>query len=191
MVWPARALPTSLHGTMVRAVRSPLTMIALLLLIGEWVVAAETDVNPPVISLDLTQQIRPVVESTHASLPCQQAPNSGYCRSRFGTNEEGNTFQEQYARVCQVFDTAAKCATPTATALDHHEGELHVVERVKLFLESAPGDPRPPQRVNRPVAAVDRNMRGEFLITYDAEDSSGNKAEQLVFAMIGRLSACQ
>ena len=103
---------------------SPLTMKALLLLLGAWAVVAETDVNPPVISLDLTQQIRPVVESAHASLPCQTAPNSGYCRSRSGTNAEGNSFQEQYARVCHVFDTVAKCATPTATALDHHEGEL-------------------------------------------------------------------
>ena len=59
---------------------------------------------------------------------------------------------------------------------------------VKLLVRSSPGET--PVHENNRVSDVNYRVRGEYLLEYDAMDDSGNRAEQVSFAMIltGRCS---
>jgi hypothetical protein len=91
---------------------------------------------------------------------------------------------EAYGKACNVLtDTAMTCAKPNATAFDHHEGnQIEVVETVMLYIASWPR--YPPVQVFQAVENIDYAQRGEYILYYDAEDSSHNHAEQLAFGMI-------
>jgi hypothetical protein len=63
---------------------------------------------------------------------------------------------------------------PTARAFDHHDGELEVQKRI--YLVNNDGNVGNLQNSH---ASVNYNLRSEWLIKFDAEDASGNKAEQV------------
>ena len=85
---------------------------------------------------------------------------------------------------CNVLtDNGTSCPLPKPQAYDHHEGVLDTVEEVRrLQLKSDPKEQV--QAVNLNVSSIDYNQRGEYVISYDAVDSSGNMAETLHFAVI-------
>lgn len=75
----------------------------------------------------------------------------------------------------------ANCKIPKATAHDHHEGSIDVETRI--FLVNKDGVPENTE-VGSDVSAVDFAVRSTYLFKYDAQDASGNRADQLVFALI-------
>jgi hypothetical protein len=72
------------------------------------------------------------------------------------------------------------CPNPTARAYDHHDGELNVVKHTYLVNNDGTIENRPTVT----YAAINYNLRSEWLMTFDANDGSGNKAEQIAFALI-------
>jgi hypothetical protein len=69
------------------------------------------------------------------------------------------------------------CPFPVAKAYDHQDKEVTVKTRV--FLVDMDG-----KTVNTAVEKVDFTKRSTYLFKYDASDSAGNHAEQVVFALI-------
>lgn len=72
------------------------------------------------------------------------------------------------------------CEAPTATAYDHHQSKTYPVQKSYFVI----GDDGPKER---PVPDPEVSTEAEYvtktqIIKYDASDSSGNKAEQLVCA---------
>jgi hypothetical protein len=131
--------------------------------------AAAAAPQPPRISLDLA-----AVGAVHP----YTLPSPGHPAITAGPETTA------YGKTCEVLtSTAVTCAEPSAAAFDHHEGtNIDVVRTVILYIAS---DPRaPPMEVFSQVPSVDYYQRGEYILYYDAKDSSDNHAEQLAFGMI-------
>ena len=132
--------------------------------------------SPPVISLDLSsiQEVRSVGTDKHGA-PCNSfAADADSCAGGGG--------KKIFYKFCEVGkDTAETCELPTANAHDHHEGTLPVSQQV--FLHVASNKHAGPHVVNKAAAGntVDYSQRGEYYINYNAADSSGNKANTIVF----------
>ena len=95
------------------------------------------------------------------------------------------TQTETFAKRCNVLTaTAATCPEPKAHVFDHHEGNVDDKLQVqrKVFVESLPH--QTPTKANRIVQSINYDLRCEYLLAFDATDSSGNKAETVQFAMI-------
>ena len=87
-----------------------------------------------------------------------------------------------YYAMCEVGkDDATSCPEPEASGYDHHEGVIPVTKRVLLFVDGPKhGLPRFRRKI---LPKLDYNIRGEYTLVYDAHDSSGNKAQTLLFHM--------
>jgi hypothetical protein len=132
--------------------------------------AKAVDVEPPEISLDLSAASNPV------------AYNGGVDPNNVVFSGTQLTIP-QYATHCNVItDNAETCKEPIAAAFDHHEGYLSVSKTVKVWISSDPKSA--PVHANQVVADVSYTQRGEYSLTYDATDSSGNQAETIAYAMV-------
>jgi hypothetical protein len=145
---------------------------------------AATAAARPVISLNLDEAAMPVQYAAGAqggvAAAGAEAPMS---RSRSGTQAYGggnHGFTENFSKTCAAkTSTPTSCPMPTARAYDHHDGELTVVQ--KLYLVNNNGVKG---STTETYASINYNLRSEWLLTFDAADNSGNKAQQVVFAMI-------
>ena len=117
--------------------------------------AALQDAAPPVISLRLSGD----------GVPSNSAADSCAVYSR-GADDSGPT---------------AACPDPVCDAHDHHEGSLTCDISVTLINED--GDPTGGATQHADGATANRKLRSTWLYHYDAADSSGNKAEQVTFAL--------
>lgn len=149
---------------------------------GLWLIIALVGASasvlvPPSISLSLSEQLGQKLhrtETDHNGVPCRSV---GAVQATCGQHAE----HVQYYASCNVdTDDEESCPEPTATANDHHEGELPVTQTTRLYIESKKGRGQP-QLVDRVVDSVSYHQRGEYTLTYDAKDSSGNEAETVVF----------
>jgi len=134
---------------------------------------------PPVISLDLGAASDIHVTASDASgNPCNSfAADKAACHAvRVSADGHGGGGQIFY-KFCEVGDHG--CELPAASAQDHHEGALTVT--TSTFLHVRSDQHALPSVVDAKVAAVDFDQRGEFYMTYDAADSSGNAATQIKF----------
>jgi hypothetical protein len=94
-----------------------------------------------------------------------------------------------------VLDVCSDADLPSALAFDHHEGSVTVKTGFELFVASPPCTAailgkagnnndcpaNSPDATNYTEVAWDK--RGEWVLTYDAADSTGNEAESVKFAM--------
>jgi hypothetical protein len=131
----------------------------------------------PVISLDLEEAGDPVQYASGAKAGFQAD------RERSGANAYGggtHGFTENFSKTCHAMtDTPTSCPMPTARAYDHHDGELTVVQKLyRVNNDGIKGS------TTQTFSVINYNLRSEWLLTFDAEDRSGNKAQQVVFAMI-------
>jgi hypothetical protein len=158
--------------------------------------AAASGVEPPVISLDLDEIFASNVTKVlfGASAPCDsrvagscaqpenalvQAGDGKWCR------QDGDMcVKDRHGRICNVLtSTNATCPLPTASAYDHHdEANVAVTRSTVLYIDSRPH--QRPRQVFQSVLDVDYAQRGEFIVYFDAQDRSGNQAEQLPFSML-------
>merc|ERR1711865_155223 len=137
-------------------------------------VAGAVDTEAPVISLDLAGRVpyklANRIEHTHA------------------TNHVGlpvGSYQDYSVRCAAGSMNHKECPSPTASAFDHHEGAIDVTTRIFMVNNNVAksclgGTPKN----NGVVTEIDYNMRATYLFKYDATDASGNRAEQVVFALI-------
>jgi hypothetical protein len=121
-----------------------------------------------------------------------------YCQMDDGTHARPKV-SNSFADECEVTQNLGynnvkqSCDEPSATAYDHHEGDISasITTVWKLFVKSDPGN-LPVQQHTRysntehdaSLTGIDRAQRGEYVITYDVTDSAGNRAEQVQFALI-------
>jgi hypothetical protein len=143
-------------------------------------VASAADTTPPVLSLDLEA----MTVDLHAD-ECTARNTAGGSHQCYAHNGKTATYSKS-CPVASTLDTtdAGSCPEPHVSAYDHHDGAIDekVNKVVKVFLKSDPG--KAYEVANSDVASVDYSQRGEFVITYDAQDYSGNSAETIIFAMI-------
>jgi len=78
----------------------------------------------------------------------------------------------------------SNCKIPHASAHDHHEGNLDVETRVFLVNDDGNVMNEEKDYAAEGIACVDFDKRSTYLFKYDAADASGNRADQLVFALI-------
>jgi len=109
---------------------------------------------------------------------------------------KATTTGSDYAKKCDVCATSGitacqlACPSPTASAYDHHEGSsLTVTTACKQYVVSPAGkvpykDAAACTVTNGLLDKSAYDKRGEFVLSYDAADASGNDAETLVFAMV-------
>jgi len=121
------------------------------------------------------------------------------------TNQHGESvtsYQDFSVRCAAGTATNTDCPAPTATAYDHHEGSLptctegeaHTCLKTRLYLVNSKAaavegieQPDVPCTTDCEVDATagpDYTLRSTYLYKFDAKDSSGNRAEQVVFALI-------
>jgi hypothetical protein len=161
--------------------------IQLLMLLALLSGAVAVDTEPPVISIDLSAPGLIKYDSSSGMVGannfCKNDPTSALCRPAKGT-ESGNGYAETYMKQCNVLvDDASTCPEPTASAYDHHDAASTTVHLdVELYIRSDPH--AMPSKVRDNVNAVDYHQRGEFLLSYNAADRAGNKAEEARFAMV-------
>ena len=103
------------------------------------------------------------------------------------------TSSAHFADECQVDQT---CTLPTPKAYDHHEGELtdQISTAIQLFVAlpscvtaNLPCAAFTPTASTTPTlvqSSVDNTKRGEWVLTYDVDDTSGNSADSVTFAVI-------
>jgi len=86
---------------------------------------------------------------------------------------------QDFSEICPAGATTdnTNCPFPAAKAYDHLDKEVDVVTRV--YLVDANGF-----TANKRVGSVDFTKRSTYLFKYDAEDTAGNKASQVVFALM-------
>jgi hypothetical protein len=108
----------------------------------------------------------------------------------------GHPSVQDYTQRCPAKSSDSdSCPLPTATAFDHHQNDVSVDE--KMYLIDNDGKDyvlnSSDQQVSLPLlcgaavdgcTGVDYNVRSTYLIKYDAMDDAGNRAEQLVFALM-------
>jgi len=135
-------------------------------------------VAPPTISLNLegdtgaTQLDSPIVRDHDLGL----------------TQNDGTpvSSRQDWTEKCAAGgSTEQNCPFPIAKAYDHHEGEGIDVE-CRLFLVDQSGQTitTPEQKSDCSRTSVDFTKRSTYLFKYDASDSAGNHAEQVVFALV-------
>ena len=129
-------------------------------------ITSAMDSQPPVISLDLSSQAGLVSKDSTSHL----------------SSAEVNTAK---LHVCEAGSTSASvdCALPIASAYDHHDGSLAVQRDIFLLRSEAKNNEdglvKPGRR-----EVINYNYRAEYIVKYNAKDSSGNDAEEVVFAVI-------
>jgi hypothetical protein len=90
--------------------------------------------------------------------------------------EMDHCIDQMYAKRCEVFSTHADCPEPHAVAFDHHEGNLNTPTTDYVqYVESLPQQ-YPLNKTDVTVSSINRSIRGEYLIEYGAQDTSGNIA---------------
>jgi hypothetical protein len=132
----------------------------------------------PVISLNLDEATGMPTEYAAGAKAGMQSDRERTGSAAYGGGTHG--FTENFSKTCHAMtSTPVTCPMPTARAYDHHDGELTVIQ--KLYRVNNNGIKG---STTQTFSEIDYNLRSEWLLTFDAEDRSGNKAQQVVFAMI-------
>lgn len=152
--------------------------------------ALGADNQAPVISIDLTGM------ACFGALSCEntQTRASGQIQGNLGqslatTADHSNAFADE----CEVFSNHgiddASCIEPSATASDHHAKDIDVSTTYLMYVMATPKsdldacDATAHSSGTCDRTTIDFNMRGEYIIMYDATDGF-NDAETLTFALI-------
>jgi len=128
-------------------------------------VALAAAAAPPRISLDLAS--------------VDKVTKMGMAKLIKHTEPSKQTHSQDFSEICPAGSSTdnTNCPFPAAKAYDHLDKEVEVV--TKVYLVDADG-----VTANRRVSKVDFTKRSTYLFKYDASDSAGNKASQVVFALM-------
>jgi len=83
------------------------------------------------------------------------------------------------AHSCPVYSSLTDCPDPVCSAHDHHDGAFECEKKV----ENVNNDNDTSNLLTTVGNTADRDVRSEWLYSYDATDASGNKAETVTFAL--------
>jgi len=141
--------------------------------------ALGADTEAPVISLELAGSATAHASSNHQS---------------------GSTYADMCCNGYKCDTVSDACALPTATAYDHHDGDVtnDIVKVHSIFVESIPGCDPEQADAGSSISESDFDnkitpgsddydpFRGEFVVQYDVSDDAGNDAETVTYALIMR-----
>jgi len=152
------------------------------------VALADQDVTPPVMSI------------TMPGTTFQHKTNNAFSTGEHGSDRVHGFERQGSSVTCEVGDSAEdieRCPMPNCTIYDHHDEFLSWNAATSAFQKvSSLADSRCKETYylvnddgntdtgNNATASIHRQLRSEWLIKYDAEDLSGNPAEQLSFTMV-------
>jgi len=125
---------------------------------------AAAAVAPPRIELQLDESLR--LKSTKAFTNSGKVQPSGVAVMS----------RQDYTVVCAAGDSAATCPMPKAKAYDSVDQEVTVARQI--YLVDTDG-----VKALTKVNSIDRTKRSTYLIKFDASDTAGNHAEQVVIAL--------
>jgi hypothetical protein len=149
--------------------------------------AIAQDTQPPVISLDLVSAVDPTARALHNQAGAHYGSRLAHFADQCDVNAEDPDDHE-----------FVKCFIPQAMAFDHHDGDLtdRILTTYTLFVRSDAG--KTPVLDNSDAAADfgalqgHRRLgnylkqRGEYIIEYNVEDTSLNRAETITYALLMR-----
>jgi len=152
--------------------------------------ALGADNQAPVISIDLTGM------ACSDAVSCENTDTraDGQIQGNWGQNlattaDHSNAFADE----CEVLSNHgiddASCIEPSASASDHHAKDVVVTTTYLMYVLATPKsdlnacDATAHSSGTCDRAAIDFDMRGEYIIMYDATDGF-NSAETLTFALI-------
>jgi len=143
------------------------------------VIALASAVAPPRISLNLegmtnAYKLKDSIERAHDLKYTQNDGTKVGSRQDWTEKCPANLRQSKSA-------FKATCPFPVAKGYDHHDQEVTVSTRIYLVDDDNKAI-SPPRVVT--AEQVDHTKRSTYLFKYDAMDKAGNKAEQVVFALI-------
>jgi len=132
-----------------------------LLAVGAYAVQ---DTTPPVISLSFADE--------------QESESSATATTTTTTHLASSP---SVARECPVFSTETECPDPTCKAKDHHDTTVTCQTTVECVNNE--NEAVTDQSAYATLETANRNIRSTWLYKYDAEDLSGNTAEQVTFTL--------
>jgi hypothetical protein len=142
--------------------------------------AFASDVAPPRIELNLGSDLL----AGHTSAHGWGYPAVDYSTGTWYDTSAGNFAASNAPKVRQCVakkDGESSCAEPKCRAFDWQDKHAHKDCHIEYYLVNNDN-----LSMDTPVkhSQLNYNLRSEWLITYDAEDASGNKAKQASFTMI-------
>jgi hypothetical protein len=175
--------------------------------------ALAADTEAPVISLDMSMTYKTQSSSSyhHSKDPKPYLTARANAASSLpigGANAASNSKFSHFADECMM--SAGTCKLPSATAYDHHDGQLKSIRiEVDKFVVGPPCTkatyPCKPTESNEATTVANSAVttgrdkpknsafdegngafktRAEYVLSYDVQDDAGNKATQLKFALI-------
>lgn len=159
--------------------------------------AAALDTEAPVISLDFE------AAGQNDRQPYKLVHRIEHTKATNQHGESVTSYQDFSVRCAAGAADHSNCPAPKATAYDHHEGNLPACSTTnpsteaclstRLYLvNSKPAAVGGVEQPDTPCTneatciktAVDYSVRSTYLYKFDAKDKSGNRAQQVVFALI-------
>jgi len=143
---------------------------------------------PPRIELSLGETLNGTFTHDASALPqhhfhgvrntvsqCSVPPDSPCFRDDIKSKRE-------YTLTCEIRDESneKKCSLPQARAYDHYGGDLNVSTTIFLVDNNENDE----SYISQEKSNINWQHRGRYLIYYDAEDKSGNHAEQVVLQVV-------
>jgi hypothetical protein len=146
--------------------------------------AASTDATAPVITMDFAEsasglmKIKPYTGGEHAvkkSTPhAKEVPADPTMKASYG--------------VCIAGDprNIKDCKLPSAQAYDHHDGGLEVTKTTHLVNVNVKAGQRGSGKCEGKdqEEKINWDRRSEYIIKYNAQDKSGNSAEEIFFSLV-------
>jgi hypothetical protein len=151
------------------------SLLAFVLLAGAASAVATSASSRPTISLDLGSLagLHKSPYEQHAGIACKISTTHKLCRKRTSSGPHNPHSESKYSKTCIAKAANAKnCALPKAVAWDHHDGKLDVSK--EIFLVNDDGRPG-----RGKVPKINWKLRAEYVVKYDAKDTSENHAEQV------------
>lgn len=135
---------------------------------------------PPVISMSLAAKKYVSGSVEQGAVDANGIPCISHAADQASCAELAHTPHQTHYAFCVVGEAdAVTCPEPEVEAHDHHDGQIPIQKKIKLFVRSDPH--KAPEIADVEVAELDYNQRGEYTLIYDAMDSAGNAADTVIF----------
>jgi hypothetical protein len=129
-------------------------------------------------------QARPVISlSLDSAATTKKLPHTVLRIHDLGITQPDGTSvgsRQDYVQRCQVAKDGSDCPLPSANAFDHQDGKLKVTARV-IQIDA---DGVAMKKELKSFKQITYNKRSTYHLNYDASDTSGNHAEQIVFGLV-------
>jgi len=166
---------------------------------------AVQDTTPPVMSLTLPDHPDLSKDRAFDGTPVEEQHklNKAFSDSEHGSNRYQGFYRDGSTAYCEVGDDAAdrtRCPFPKCKIYDHHDGYMKYDAASGAYVKAAANgadskcketymlieDDNVQLGTNHIESEIHPQLRSEWLIRFQAEDLTGNQAENMTFTMVFR-----